>query len=118
MAEEKTLESLQAELDSANAKIAAQTTEIDNHATTVAELNSKIAEQAEIITDLNKEVDTLSKQKTVAVPVVEFEGKSYAIVIPKFNHKGVDVTAAELEKDSDMIAELIKQGSGVLELKK
>ena len=116
MAEEITIESLQAELETANATITSNSETIAELEKIVEAKEKEIAEQTELIAEINKEVDALSKQKAVVNPIVKYDGKSYAIVIHRFSHAGEIITSAELENNEALIAELIEQGSGVLEL--
>lgn len=108
MAEEKTLEQLQEE----NENLAAENA-------TLSQVND----------DLSKKVEELSKKQTVAaaanaaqkkerpkvpVDVFEVEKNKYMFVSPVFTYKKKKITAADALKDTSLLAELVKAGSGVI----
>ncbi len=45
---------------------------------------------------------------------VAHEGKNYQVVIARFNYKGQDYTAADVTEGSELLAELVAIGSGVV----
>lgn len=87
----------------------------------IATLNSQIdeqketiAQQAETIDELRAELAKSNKAAKASKVTVKHEGSTYEIVIGKFNYKGEPHTAETLAKNPELIAELIKEESGVL----
>lgn len=63
-----------------------------------------ITEQAKLIEELN---NALEAKGVSTAGSIEFEGKNYKMISPKFNHKQKQVTAETLKGDVALIAELI-----------
>lgn len=78
-----------------------------------AQLQAIIKEQAEAIS----EKDVVIKAKSIR-PTIKHEKASYELCFPKFtykfNGKIIEVTEEVLKKDSALVAELVKKGSGAL----
>jgi uncharacterized coiled-coil protein SlyX len=79
-----------------------------------AELSATLVEQDSLIADMQSQVETVVAQKATAATVVEIGKTKYEVVVPKFNYKGETYTAADLQEDKKLAAELVKIGSAVL----
>ena len=71
---------------------------------TIAGLQGEVSEQAKLIEELN---NALEAKGVSTAGSIEFEGKNYKMISPKFNHKQKQVTAETLKGDVALIAELI-----------
>ena len=102
----------------------------DNTADRLAALEKKISEQDKTIQQHEQTISALSGQLKKAsatpeekkdlekpkLPKQEFKiGKdTYKFVLPQFRHGGQLVTAIDALNDKDLLADLVKKGSGVI----
>lgn len=101
---ELVIEQLQQDLEAANAKISVLTEE-----------NAKLKEELEMAEGIITEMQGMVKAKPVAgKTTIEHDGEQYNVVIPRFKHKGEIYTAADLESNPDLVADLLEIGSGIL----
>jgi septal ring factor EnvC (AmiA/AmiB activator) len=94
--------------------------EKDAHATTSAErdsLRDDVAEASQVITHLNAQLSKAQAGTGKSQPLtVEHGGKTYHVKVPKFTlMSGITYEAADVTTGSDVLAELVRIKSGVLE---
>lgn len=100
----ETLEQKVERLEAANAALtqekAAQATELAVAEATIGEMGEKLA---------NVEAGEVKHE------VVSFEKVQYRVLAQKFNFEGTEVKATELQKNKEVLAALVKAGSGLLQ---
>ncbi|GAB3233120.1 hypothetical protein GCM10027346_20850 [Hymenobacter seoulensis] len=86
-----------------------------------AALEQKAAEQATELATATQAVDELSEKLsnaeavTPAQAVVTHEKHQYLVLAQKFNYEGTEVLASELQGKKEILAALVKSGSGLLQ---
>ena len=84
----------------------------------IAELETVIEEKDATIADLTKAVEALEEKKTVKLPTVKHEGKTYKVLVEKFHLKVKDelktFTAEDVVKSKELIAHLVDIEASVL----
>jgi septal ring factor EnvC (AmiA/AmiB activator) len=83
------------------------------------EAQGQVNASATIIDELNQELSAAQEGSHSAghgEQEVEHEGQAYRVVIPAFQFRGEDYTAADVTEGSDLLADLVRIQSGVLEL--
>jgi hypothetical protein len=81
---------------------------------TVEELAVENAEKDSIIEELQARLNEEAGKKTSTAACVEHEGRSYEVTAPRFSFNGEILTAETLQEKPEVVAELVKIGSGVL----
>ncbi|MCA8831954.1 hypothetical protein [Hymenobacter pini] len=80
--------------------------------------NAKLKEENATATATLEEMGEQLANAEAAAPeqvVVKHENAQYRVLAQKFQHKGQEVKAADLKKNKELVAELIKSGSGLLQ---
>lgn len=96
MAKELTIEELQAKLAESE-KTNAELLDV------IADLKSELAKKSADLKTVNKE------------HTVKHGSKTYKVVVPVFKHNGVVIEAKDLANSKDVVEDLVKSESGVLE---
>jgi len=82
----------------------------------VARLEKELADANGIISEQTEQLATAELRTAGTLPVVKHEKEQYRVLVPTFTDKtGVKHTAADLAKNSTLIAQLVAEGSGILE---
>jgi excinuclease UvrABC nuclease subunit len=98
------------------AELEAQVAELETKVTNLEAENAQItADSEKVINDLTEKLKIEGKKAKSADIVVTHEKKKYRVVIGKFRHEGNEITAEELAKKPEVIAELVESKSSVLE---
>jgi hypothetical protein len=82
----------------------------------VARLEKEVADSKEIIDGQAAKLQTAELGASEQLPVVTHDKQNYRVLAGAFTFKGVKYTAEELKTKSDVVAALVKEESGVLEL--
>lgn len=80
------------------------------------ELKATCENQEQLIRELNATVAKLDKVAKETRTTVEYEGKTFEVVLPQFKHNGEVYQAADLQNLPEVVEELIDIKSGALKL--
>ncbi len=81
-----------------------------------ADLEAENQVAAEIIEDQAAKLRAAEAQGAGSAPVVTHAGKNYRVLVPQFQYKDRVVKAVSLKDDAELVAQLVKDESGLLEL--
>ncbi len=118
-----TPEEIQAQLDAANEKLAACETENESLKAKLKEkpsgnkeLEGELAAAKKIIAKQAQKLEKAEKQKDPNKIVVEYEGKTGIVTIPKFSFEGQVYEAADLQKEENasILARLVEKKSPIV----
>jgi len=105
------------ELESVKSKL---TSSEEKHATEIESLKKSSKETEDIlnetIEELRGKLTETKKEVSVQKKTVKYEGNDYEVKINVFRHKGETFKADDLEKNSELLKELVEMEAGVLEL--
>jgi len=84
------------------------------------ELRNNLEESEMIVEELKNQINQ-AEQKVEAITgtvAVNYKGKTYIAVIPRFKHNGISYRAEDLKNNPGLVADLIEDKLGVLRLAK
>jgi hypothetical protein len=82
----------------------------------IAQLEAELKAKDAIIEGQAEELKASEAQGAAALPVITHDKKQYRVLAAKFQHKGQEVKAEDLKGNKELVAELIKAKSGLLQL--
>lgn len=86
----------------------------------IVKRNAQLEAENEVAQQIIEEQETRLKEANLqgadSHPVVTHEGEHYRVVLPQFQYGSKVYAAADLKNNQELVAQLVKDESGVLEL--